>query len=915
MRLNYYLVIIMTLLFSCSENNEKDEELPINSKKIVDFSISQEKNQIKTLTKLNVHKSKITNHGIIWYKKKSKKFRKNLGNLEANKFETFINSNLIKDSIYKTYSFIEIDGKEVYGDTLEFKSKVTTEIKIINFHPKKGFIGDTISILGKNFCNNDDFTNRIFLDKKGYLGAKITFESDSLIKFILPADLKKSKLYFDVESCDMSKATKDAFYVNTPVIDSIEKGEKYVGDKLTIYGKNIHPSISEVWLGKKKADVIYEVTNPANSVTVEIPSGLSKGKIDFKIKVIDKEVIKKKYFNSTTPYINQVQPSNIGFLDTLKIKGKYLIQKKINHPIVKIGGVKQKIITYDKDSLSVVLDTYFFNNNPKLTIEVLDFIDTVNIGILPPKILKFNKKVYNLTDTLVINTKSFINSNNLYIGEKEKPFRGFFNISSNGKVKISLNEWLDIGSYSHNYIMKDGGKVKVKLKNPYGNHSMDIKIHPPVIKSIDKDSYTYGDFIKLTGSNFAYSKFNKIYIDGKLVKNPHNSSYKVGNDKIMFELIQNTKPGEHSLYVEVAGQKSNVVKYRIRETKINSVSKKTGTRRDIYKIYGSNLKRIKVYANGSLCEIIKSIDNELTFKFPHDLELLPNTKVTAKLGDQEFDIGNFSCLEPHKLISGSAKSVDYFGRHVSFSNSKYWFYTNINGVFSFNFQSKKWEVYDKKQPPFKTPLFGERQYVSIIDEKAFFPYGKSLFIYDILNKTWSEKKLKINVKNGVVYNNNIYIIRYEDNELYQYNIETHLYKKIVKPQGLKFLYEDITFGDKKIFINPWQSNMYYFDIVNGNFKNIGRPRNLTSTYYKVALRYKNGKLYFFGGLTAVGKEHRVYEYSIKNESWKEKTPMLMKAQDLSVCEKDGIFYLGLGRKGYGYTNEDTNIYFLNKDPY
>ncbi len=906
-------IILLVLIFSCTKNEEDLEprEASFNSFKIKENTISG----LTSEAQLDYHLTnydKIDDHGVIWFKKIGKKHQLELGPLTKNKFESFITKKLIKDSIYSVYPYIKTNNKIIYGDTLKFKSLMTTPIIIDSLYPKKGFVYDTISIVGKNFCVDTGLKNRVWINK--HYGLNTILATDSIIKFIIPEHLTKSELKFSLESCGIKTDIEDVFNVDSPKLDSVSTRESYVGETMSLYGKNINSTISEVWIEDKKTDLKY--LKSTKEILAIVPKGLSSGKVSVKLKVLDNVIYKPNFFQTTTPYIEKLSTNKFGFLDTISIIGKYFKQKN-KIPKIFIGDREQSILSYTDTIVKVVINSYFTTPNPILELKVSDFVVKHTIEMLPPKILGFNKDVYSLEeDNFIVNTDNFL-GDDIKIGDRKKPFRVRSEVDNKGNLKLSLLKWLDIRFYHHNYKIISPGELEVQINTQFGSDTKNVKILPPEITAINKTNFSFFDQVVLTGNNFAYSSFTSIYIDNKKVPRLNNSSYSISNNKIYFDLV-NIASGTHRLYVETAGQKSNEIEFNVKKVSIhtNSISATSGTRRDRYKITGENLDRVGILANDKSCNIVKSSNSEIEFIFPYDYKLPANIKLTAKVGSDKIDISNFTGVESHNLIQDSFNGLNYYGRHISFSDENNWFFVNNNGTYKFSTSKRKWEIYDAVSPPFNTPIFGEKAYISTVGDLAYYPLYNKLFIYNIKLKKWSVKNINLAIKNGVVKDGYIYgIVNNEKNYLYKYNIEKGTFVKFNKPSSLHFNFENITFGDDKIFINPYQGSLYSFNIKTEVWKNLGRPKNLTSSYYNIGLYYTGNTLYFSGGTTAAGTSHRFYGYDFNLNKWIEKTPLLKKMYNHAVFKKGDYLYFGLGLDKYGYSNLEIDEYSINDDPH
>lgn len=912
---NSLFLYLFIFLISC-ESNETVEIEKIPTATITSYSILDNNNTfIQTKTDLEFSDPQsnfLEEHGVYWYKNTGSKGKINLGSLQENQFIADISQGLLKDSIYKTYPYIKFQNKYFYGDTLTFKSNFTSMVKIDKVFPLNGFINDTITFEGKNFCA-EDFSNTILLGTFSQL--HIISESDTLIKAIIPSYLKESELSLNLKTCNTTTQIKDKFTINEPIIDSISSGEKFIGDVLTIYGKNIHTSISEVWLENIKTELVYN-NNSVDSVSIKVPKKLSVGKVALKMKVLDRIIEKPNYFETTTPYIESLLPQSVGFLDTLTIKGNYFIQKNSNLNVY-VGNSLQKIIGLKKDEIKIFIDRYFYDTNPKVKLEFTDFTIEETVQILPPTIEGFNKEIYHLNETdFTIKTESFLD-NDIEIGGRPITFGVKSEIDVLGNVNLSLESWLNINFYSWNYNLTTPGSLEIKITTPFGEDSKLVKIHKPEIISVNKEEFQYNDHIILTGNNFAYRSFTKVFIDDEEVPFQANSAYTLNNSKIEFPLNINTTAGKHKLYVITAGQKSNEIEYSIKKTEVFSLSSNSGTRRDLYEITGKNLQKLDITADDFYVFQISEEDEKVTFMLPYFNKLKPSFKITASSGDQKFDLGTFNGIEPFDFYEQVYEdNVPYYKTHISFSDEENWFFCNNKGVYKFSFIKNKWELFDNNPPPFGTPIFGEKAYISLENGIAKYPIGSKVYLYDTNTKIWSESALtNISVKNGVIVGDYLYGIHYNTNDFYKVNLLDNSVEKINKPSDLNILYENITYGDDKIFINPFQGSGYYYDIKTNNWVNMGRPRDFYGTYNNVSLKYYNGSLYFSGGFTDGGVEHRLYEYNISTNSWSEKTPMLQKLMNHVTYIKDDTMYFSLGIGQYYYINPYVQVYDIKNDPY
>ncbi|WP_373943289.1 hypothetical protein OEG92_09505 [Polaribacter sejongensis] len=304
----------------------------------------------------------------------------------------------------------------------------------------------------------------------------------------------------------------------------------------------------------------------------------------------------------------------------------------------------------------------------------------------------------------MIKTESFLDDD-IEIGGRAKTFGVKSEVDVSGNLGLSLNSWLDIDFYSWGYNLTTPGSLEVKIKTQFGEDSKLVKIHKPEITSVNKEEFLYNDHIILTGNNFAYRSFTKVYIDNEEVPFQSNSAYTLNNSKIEFPLNINTTAGKHKLYIITAGQKSNEIEYSIKKTEVFSLNKNMGTRKDFYEIQGKNLQKLEITADNFYVFQISEEDEKVTFRLPYFNKLKPSFKITASSGDQKFDLGTFNGIEPYDIFEDAFENdVRYYKKHITFSDEENWYYCNNDGVFKFSLIKHKWEVFDTNSPPFNTPF-------------------------------------------------------------------------------------------------------------------------------------------------------------------------------------------------------------------
>ena len=927
------IYLLAFLVISCEkEESVVDKPLINPSVSVLSFSIDDNISEgVFTSTRLDVIGNpypNIENHGTVVLQNNKHFIQQNLGKLNTENFESVINKNLIKGQQYTVYPFIYHDKKYVTGDTIPFISNVDINVEIEDFYPTSGFVYDTITIKGKNFCvGSADFKNRIILN--GIIHGVI-FESDTLIKAIVSPSIKSSKLVPVLKSCNFETVIDKTFLINEPIFDSISSKETYVGESLFIYGKNFHSNFSEVWINNIVAPV-KKNSSDIDKLEVIIPQGLPTGLLDLKIKVLDRVIVKEEIYQSTTPFIEKLSNYKTGFLEEITIIGDYFNQPERDLKL-KIGGKEQSIFKYTRDSISVLIDRVFRVSNPKLEVIIGEFEMNEAIQMLPPQILSIDKEKYNLeNDTVNVKTRYFLaDSYEVKVGESGIAIgESFDKVEVDGNFPIPLNKWLNAGYLYPNYEFDSTGEIKIDLETAYGSVSTNFKVYEPIISSINNKSFFHGSHIKLEGTNLGYRDVGKIFIDGIMVNNPYNSSYTLGNTHIDFKLPETYVPGNYTLLVETGGQLSNEIDFELKDIIVStgSIQPFTGTRRDIFKFGGINLESSGSYSlfpednPNAYCSVLSSNHTEVTFSLPYSNPLTSSTKLKLRYGLEIMDVGEINGIEPYNMLDNYVSHPNYYEGSCSFEYNQELYFFNRYGIYKFNLLGLNWIEVESNMPEFKYGFSNNHQsYASVCNDTLYFTYGDVIHTYNLISKTWDSITKKFNNSSMcMVHEGEMYFVERGPNgyEFKKYNLTTNEITSLSQPSKLNAnITGDIFYySNGKIFMDLLQENIMVYDIATDNWEDIGHPKTPYLYFYANNLYVYKNKLYFTGGLGNGSPEYNMYTYNFDTKRWTEKTWMLQKLRNQTIFGVGDYLYILFGGDLYGYENQKIMRYHIPTDPY
>ncbi|WP_242202048.1 IPT/TIG domain-containing protein [Aestuariivivens insulae] len=930
------LLVLFIFFISCQVDDSNTKEV-YKKVEITSFSIEDNtESGVKTKTQLNIqgyNNIAFESHGVFVLHENLLVKKVEQGELKASSFETIISSGIVKGETYKVFPYTQVQNQIIHGDTLDFISNIDINIKIKDFTPKKGFVYDTISIKGENFCLSLPDSPTRFLLGESY--QNVIFESDSLIKAIVSPNINKSKLEPTLKNCGVDTLIESLFIINPPFLDSISSTEAYVDDNYFIYGKNFHSQISTVWINDVETQINKQRLD-IDKLEITIPEGLPSGLLDLKIKVLDTIIEKKSFYQSTSPNIIEIDKRNTGFLDTLTIKGNYLLQPNKALDVL-VGGKSQRILSSSIGEVKVIIDKYFEDPSPKLVLKSGSFEIIEDITMLPPEILSVDKPNYHLAnDTVTLKTKYFIagSSGNITVGGVSLRYGNTFtNVDSEGNISLPLTDWLETDKLYSYYIFNGTGVLNINIESSYGSDNHDIGIYAPTINSINGSSFLHGEYIELTGLDFGYNRVCGVYIDDELIENPGTSAYTSYNKNIRFRIPENIPSGVHTLKVKTGGQFSNEITFNIKAITTTGLSMTSGVRElDIFTINGNNLENKYGYTlkvDGIWCDIIHASKNQVSFKLPYHTPLKQNMPVTIHYGPEVINVGSINGIEPYSRLENYQLHSQFHtsSTHFEFNGKLYFF--NHYGIFQFNELNSIWETYEPSFPYGGYTNSNGNKYISTVDNKIYIPYGNNLLVYDMIQKTW-ETPIELSLGNDNTYilfsfvtsENEAFLFIEDQSEGYvtsfiKYNLLDHTIETPSQPNypiRSSALGDALYYHDGKIYFDPRDQNIQVFNTANNSWEDIGFPKDI-KYHYKNNLYVYNDVLYLSGGFEYASQPvFNLYAYNLNTKTWTEKTPMLFKAGKHAVWGNGDSLYFGIGFNIYYHENQEMIKYKISDDP-
>lgn len=931
---------LIALIFNCCSEEETPETAiePIESIKIIEFSsfeiTNNSEEELRTLASLTIQgfeNLEIREHGIELFYDNEFIIRFDQGQLNALEFESSANTHLVLGRTYSVRPFIRARGDYIYGGFIEFENKVNVNITISTISPLQGFVNDTITITGQNFCNTISSVPN-FLSLEGYYQNTIV-ESDTLIRSVLIPNVQKSVLPISLVSCGIETPTEFEFVFDPPELDSLSSQQKFVGEYYNVYAKNVHAQLSKIWLAD--IEVPLNKDNPdTDRLEFNIPPNLPSGKLDFKMQVIDRVIELTKAYQSTTPVITEVENRMTGFLDTITIKGDYLIQG--DKPLeVLIGERPQTILERSPQEIQVIINNYFEVEEPKLELVTGSFTLEEDITMKAPQIISVDKEKYHLQgDVVVLKTKYFFGGKrNINVANEDLYLHAPFEpITEKGEVFITLEDWLELDSSHPEFSFQNDGELEIRIFTKYGEVTAPIKIFAPTISNINKNEFYQEEYITIEGDDFGYNigyrGTSNIYIDDELMPFSGNSNYSFRNKRIRFPLPNTLSSGEHTLKIITGGQSSNEVTFQIIPLIPDGLVNNSGTRNDVFEISGTNMDGgvVKVFANGTFCDIIDRSPTKISFMIPYFLLLNDPVEITLEYGPDVFNVGTVNGIEPYQDIQEYTMPDIAISTHVA-NNSSYFMYdgslhlVNFGGIFKFDLASRSWQTITTETSIFEYGFSQNRQ-LSVVDDTVYIPYGNSFIRYNFTTGQWQRSDLDLGenrqMELGHVIGSFAYIF-VEDNTtreitFYRYHLENHEMVSLspsIYPSKGHFDYFYVYNG--MLYLDVQNENILRYDPSTDSWTDLGYP--IPYKYrFNTNLVFHNNTLFLSGGRGNGEEFFDLYSYDIGSGQWSEKTFLPERLKYHTVFGEGDSLYFLLGSGLYGIPNQKLYSYDINLDP-
>ncbi|MFC2124650.1 IPT/TIG domain-containing protein [Bacteroidota bacterium] len=295
--------------------------------------------------------------------------------ISGSSFSNLIKSNIVKfeliqaevidtnDKIIKTIvpkgmlnqkSYISVSVGDKTSVTLE-KFELAAP-KILDFFPKLGTLGDTVTIFGKSFISNVDQIQVKF----NSIQAPIINASSDYLNVLVPLELNKPQSKVSVKIGKDISVSDSSFHLTKPTLLSLSPDFSKINDTIRLTGENfsLFPEANNVYFGNYKSSVLKSTKS---KLTIVVPkhdgyTGMIRKVPPVIVSLSIGGIVSYKNleFNYLSPVITSMSPTTVAIGDTLTIFGKKILPF-YDEWYIETNFVESRIIEILNDKITIII--------------------------------------------------------------------------------------------------------------------------------------------------------------------------------------------------------------------------------------------------------------------------------------------------------------------------------------------------------------------------------------------------------------------------------------------------------------------------------------------------------------------------------------------------------------------------------
>lgn len=707
---------------------------------------------------------------------------------------------------------------------------------IIDFIPRQGHWGDTITIYGKylDYISKNSTPGSLLLNQN--TSSKIINITKDSISFIVPNNIQMIKNSLSLYINGLFANTSFIFYLTPPLITDFKPKIATWNDQVTIYGNfNPNSALSSVYFNNILATIN---TTYKDSIKVKVPTTLTIGSSTISYKSNNFTVTAASSFQLSPPIITSFTPTTAISGESITINGNYFSTADTKvYFNTKQGTINSLTNTTIKVSVPSAIET-------PTKIKVIScnqpIIADGDLTITNPKITSISPTTATFDDTIYISGENLNIGLSYYVSTTNINLPVVYHSPTLLKVLVPRDIYYLSNRITLNTLVKGyaGNSYFTTLSTE--NFSLLL----PIISSFSPNSGNRGQEVTIQGSNFNPSKeYNVVYFGNVQATtiSASRTELKVNNNKLT--------SGDHKIKLTSNG-------YQIESSELYSCS-------DPWK----ELSGLTVNGDISYSYTINSYGYSLS---------LSNSTWTLRKFDPASN--TWTTLRAPTYVSNPKTSFA--------ANGKIFLLVGTNQVYSYNPSTNLWVKINNYPSFLATDAFS-----FTINNKVYIGggYYSSLFwVYDPLNDIWTQK---INLPNAMitpnisnaqfwckstfVVNGKGIVISY-DGSVWEYNSESDSWiKKSNFPGGKRYYASSCSVGNNGYLgggVITWNyssqmdkyDDLWEYDNSTDSWiqktSTPGNPRWLATSFSIGNKIYFGGGIYYNLTNNTAAKDYQFYEY-------------------------------------------------------
>jgi hypothetical protein len=346
-----FFKLFIVFLISCNENETVLRGYPkVTTLKVLHIT---EKGAVFNAQIEYPTLSEILDHGFVWGEKDTLSIEKSeavsLGIINEPAFTKEIRSALDPQKFYWMRAFVKTKDKTIYGKAVIFKSLGSSKPLISALLPDEGYIGDTITIIGKYFSVRKEYLNVSF----SQIQIPILTYNDSIIKVIVPP-LPLDSVIVKVRVSN-NNSNEAIFRFMAPTFEKIYPEKPSLCDTITISGERFSDDLSKMKLNINDQEIT--ILSASSNKIKFLATTYFNPPVNLALKVFDYNLERSLAFEQVSPEITSIN-NPISIYDTLKIKGKNFPECVPLFAYIDFINDRPEIIRYTANEIYLTFKNY-----------------------------------------------------------------------------------------------------------------------------------------------------------------------------------------------------------------------------------------------------------------------------------------------------------------------------------------------------------------------------------------------------------------------------------------------------------------------------------------------------------------------------------------------------------------------------